>query len=154
MPDVSKGARERLIEFYLDDASERLRFQQEFSAAGFKALILINGGAVIALLTYAGNADDRMAGSLQWAFAGYILGLVFAVLAYLTAYAGQALIMRHSVAEALAELRVQERDAIAQNIRERRANISIGLGVGLCVFSLAAFIGGSLAAMAGLTLYS
>ena len=76
MTHTPAGPRERLIDFYMEDVTDRLRFQQEFSIGGFKALILINGGAVIALLTYAGNAKSRIeAASLEWAFGGYILGL-------------------------------------------------------------------------------
>lgn len=143
--------RDRLIDFYLDDASDRLRFQQEFSVAGFKSLILINGGAVIALLTYAGNARDEIeAASLQWAFGGYVVGLIAAMLAYLTAYAGQALIMQHSASAALAEMGVTAADEKTQKQRVGRANFWIRLGVALCVLSVAAFLGGSIAAMRSL----
>jgi hypothetical protein len=144
--------RQRLIDFYLEDATDRLLFQQEFSVAGFKTLMLINGGAVIALLTYAGNANHRTAAAnLQWAFGGYIAGLVAGVLAYLTAYAGQALIMRFSAAAALAELRIKDLDQEIQDRRERRANLCISFGVGLCVLSLLSFVAASIAAMRGLT---
>lgn len=151
MPSTSRTAHERLIEFYLEDATDRLRFQQEFSIQGFKTLILINGGAVIALLTYAGNSKGSLSAPIfQWAFAGYIGGLTSAVLAYLTAYLGQAYIMRHSAAAALAEMEALELDPAMQTRREARANLFIGLGVGLCMLSLIGFIGGSVAAMLGL----
>lgn len=143
---------DRLIDFYLEDATDRLRFQQEFSIQGFKTLILINGGAVIALLTYAGHADDRLvANNLPWAFGGYIFGLVTAVLAYLTAYAGQALIMQHSGSAALALITDQELDQKGQDLRLSRANLFIRLGIGLCVISLLGFVAGSIAAICGLT---
>ena len=67
MNEETNGPQERLINFYLEDATDRLRFQHEYSIAGFKTLILINGGAVIALLTYAGNVKDGLKpANLQW----------------------------------------------------------------------------------------
>lgn len=142
----------RLIDFYTEDAADRLRFQHEFSVAGFKTLILINGGAVIALLTFAGNATDKIAAtSLRWAFAGYIAGLTAVVLAYLFAYFGQAQIMLHSASAAYEAMGVEEPNQQLQDRRERRANVCIGLAISLCLFSLLGFVGGSIAAMCGLT---
>jgi hypothetical protein len=46
--------------YLLDDAATRPRYQHEFSLAGFRTLILINGGAIIGLLTYAGNVLVRL----------------------------------------------------------------------------------------------
>jgi hypothetical protein len=152
MGDTPPTPHERLIDFYLEDATDRLRFQQEFSIEGFKTLILINGGAVIALLTYVGNAKDRgLLGSFEWAFGGYVLGVVAAVLAYLAGYAGQALIMRHSSFAALAVMGVHDLDEEAQTGRETRANRYIAGGIGLCVLSLIGFVGGSIAALCGLS---
>lgn len=151
MNEETNGPQERLINFYLEDATDRLRFQHEYSIAGFKTLILINGGAVIALLTYAGNVKDGLEpANLQWAFIGYITGLVFAMSSYLTAYMGQALIMHHSSAAALVAMGVQEPDQAGQHRRESKATMWIGISIGLCVASLVAFIGGSIAAMCGL----
>lgn len=151
MTQTPKKPRNRLVDFYVEDATDRLRFQQEFSVAGFKTLILINGGAVIALLTYAGNAKGTVeAASLQWSFGGYIVGLVTAVLAYLAAYAGQAHLMRHSASAALAEMGAQELDQGVQDRRERRSNLCIGFAIALCVLSLLGFVVGSVGALRGL----
>lgn len=151
MTEAPKKPHDRLVDFYVDDATDRLRFQQEFSVAGFKTLILINGGAVIALLTYAGNSRGTVeAASLQLSFAGYIVGLVTAVLAYLAAYAGQAYLMRHSASAAFAEMGAQELDQDVQDKRERRSNLCIGLAIALCVLSLLGFVVGSVGAMRGL----
>jgi hypothetical protein len=142
----------RLADFYFEDATDRLRFQQEFSLAGFRTLILINGGAVIGLLTYAGNAKERFdPDSLRWAFAGYIFGLAFAVAAPLCAYLGQAHVMLHSASAGLAEIGVAPLDQATQERREKLSNIWINTAIGLCIASLFGFIGGSVAAMFGLT---
>ncbi len=141
---------ERLTEFLLQDASERGRFQQEFSIAGFKALILINGGAVIALLTYAGNAHPVAAAQFGWAFGGYIAGLLLAVLAYLTAYMGQALLMWHSSCVAMARMGVREANEGLERRLNKWAHISIGVGALLCLLSLAGFVSGSVSAMRAL----
>ena len=151
MDPTPNTSRDRLAEFYLADATERLRFQQDFSIAGFKTLILINGGAVIALLTYAGNAKGSVAAvSLQWSFAGYILGLVTAVLAYLVAYAGQAHLMRHSSSAGLAAMGLQVLDEGTPARRESRSNVLIGLAIALCFLSLLSFVAGSVGALNGL----
>jgi hypothetical protein len=152
IPPEPRPPNPRLAEFYLEDATDRLRFQQEFSLAGFKTLILINGGAVIGLLTYAGNAKARLdPGSLKWAFAGYIAGLACAVFSYLCGYLGQAQIMLHSSSAGLAEIGVAPVDQKDQDRRLRLSNVWINIAIGLCVASLLAFIGGSAAAMFGLT---
>lgn len=151
MNDADKTPQERLINFYLEDATDRLRFQHDYSIAGFKTLILINGGAVIALLTYVGNVKDGLdATNLQWAFFGYIAGLAVAMAAYLTAYLGQALIMHHSSSVALSVMGAQEADRDVQERRESKARMWIAISIGLCVSSLVAFVAGSIAAMCGL----
>jgi hypothetical protein len=141
----------RLIDFYVEDATDRLRFQQEFTVAGFRTLILMNGGAVIALLTYAGNAPDKIvAANFIGAFAGYISGLVSATFAYLTAYAGQAHIMQHSSAEALALIAGNPVDEDDQDRHVRHGNRYIAAGIALCILSVGSFVIGSVLAMRGL----
>ena len=50
-------------------ASERLRFQQETAVAAIKSLTLVNGGAILALLTFIGNSPAKYnVGDLEKAF--------------------------------------------------------------------------------------
>ena len=97
--DLPTGV-QRYAAWTLEDAQLRLKYQHEFSLAGLKALILINGGAIIGLLTYAGNASSKVtAGQLQGAFTGYVAGLVLGVLSYIGAYLSQAEFMQVSTLE-------------------------------------------------------
>jgi hypothetical protein len=152
MSDLDAQQRQWLIDFFREDATDRLRFQQEFSVSGFKTLILINGGAVIGLLTYAGNlADKAVATHLQWAFGGYTLGLVLAVLAYLPAYYGQGQVMLHSASVAFQAMGVEEPDEETQKKRVQRSELWIGIATVLCLLSVAAFVTGSISAMRGIS---
>src|SRR5687768_3865329 len=90
--DSGDDSRDPLTAYLLNDAAARIRFQHEFALAGFRTLVLINGGAIIALLTYAGNVLDRAgASSLGGAFLFYAAGLSTTTLAYVFAYYSQAM---------------------------------------------------------------
>lgn len=142
----------RLAENYLEDANDRLQFQHEYSIAGFKTLILINGGAVISLLTYIGHTPHgNAAHNLSRAFIGYIVGLVVAVLAYLAAYFSQANFMQDSTLRAYAQLDIQAVESKGADAYRRFGNVAVGFGVALSVLSLVAFVIGSVCAMAALS---
>jgi hypothetical protein len=54
----------------LADATKRHRYRHKFSLAGFKTLILMNGGAMISLQTYLGHGQAvRASGRLSMAIA-------------------------------------------------------------------------------------
>lgn len=87
--------REIYAAHFLEDASERLRFQNEATLAGFKTLVLINGAAVIALLTYAGNVKEaQITSQFGSAFSWYIAGLMATTVAYGCAYLSQGMFMQ------------------------------------------------------------
>jgi hypothetical protein len=152
MSDLDTQQREWKIRFFQEDATDRLRFQQEFSISGFKTLILVNGGAVIGLLTYLGNLhDERTAAGLRLAFAGYVVGLACAVLAYLPAYYGQGQVMLHSASEVFVAMGIEEENAETQRKRVRQSNFWIGAAVVLSLLSLLGFVGGSIAAMCAIS---
>lgn len=77
---------------------QRTEFVQQFAHSGLKTIVLLNGGAVVALFTLLGNLDkpaiDKLAldeTSLRQAFAWFIGGLVAAAAAHLLAYITQEL---------------------------------------------------------------
>lgn len=73
------------------DAAERLRFQQQCALAAVRALTLVNGGAILALLTFIGNNDARYdTTALKAAITGYVVGLAFALSTYVLAYHSEA----------------------------------------------------------------
>jgi hypothetical protein len=136
----------------LGDASLRLRYQHEFSVEDFKMLTLINGGAIIALLTYTGHSTGTdVASKLADAFLAYTGGLVAAALAYLGAYESQGSLMNHDVLEAYRLLGFEARDGSNPDDYARRGTIKVYLAMSVCVLSLGAFIAGSWLAMSALT---
>lgn len=142
----------RLAENYLRDANDRLQYQQEFSVAGFKTLILINGGAIISLLTYIGHSTgDSAAHNLATAFVAYAAGLVVAMLAYLAGYFSQANFMQDSTLRAYEQLGIEAETKKSADDFRKSGNIAVGIGVGLSVLSLTAFIAGSSFAMSALS---
>tara|TARA_R110001606_G_scaffold264379_1_gene413046 strand:+ start:621 stop:944 length:324 start_codon:yes stop_codon:yes gene_type:complete len=65
----------------------------EFALVGLRSLFIVNGGALIALLTFIGNIDleSRSLLSLQWSFLGFGAGLFFALVATFFSYFSQGL---------------------------------------------------------------
>lgn len=74
----------------------------EFAVLALRTLVLVNGAAVIALLTFVGQvwANDRHNGSsmahiLFWPLMFFLLGVIFAVTAIILAYITQMLTTEH-----------------------------------------------------------
>lgn len=142
---------ERIASWLLEDSAKRHGYQHEFSLAGFKTLVLINGGAIISLLTYVGhNANNHVADGMSRAFILYVAGLVLAVLAYLVAYASQGSFLNATGQKAYKLLGVDSADKTTAEQYTTRGRLAIAAGVILCILSLAAFVWGSCAAMRAL----
>lgn len=136
-----------LAEHYLQDSAKRHQYQHEFALAGFKTLILLNGGAIISLLTYLGHSTVRHVDQLSTALAFYVVGLVTVVLAYLAAYASQGAFLNASLHEAYTRLNL---GGLPGN-HFRKGMLAIIFGVGLTLLSLSSFAAGSWLAMKALT---
>lgn len=145
---MSDQQHEALIDSRLEDAHARLRYQHEYALQGFKTLTLINGGAIIALLTYAGhNPGTEFAQQMANTFLAYTAGLITAVLAYLAAYLSQSSLMNSDVLEAYRLLGVEARSKKTGDQLEQSGMRAVGWGIALSVVSLCAFIVGSWLAM-------
>lgn len=131
----------------LQDARQRLQLQGEYTVAAFKTLTLINGGALVALLTYLGNVGAHH-GSLRLAFGGYALGLFLAAVAHVFAYLSQGNYMQVSTKRAIIRLG-EDTDSTAGNLRW--GNIQVVLAVFLTLGSIGAFIVGSWFALVAIT---
>ena len=81
----------------MKDAELRLEYADKYAHAGIRSLFLVNGAAIISLLTFIGNTgtvfDKR---GLFWAFFWLAVGLSFALLANFGAYFSQNYYMLHS----------------------------------------------------------
>ena len=136
----------------LEDAKARLQYQHEYALAGLKTLILINGGAVIGLLTYAGNASSKSsANTFGGSFAGYAVGLALAVIAYLGAYFSQAEFMQYSTLEAYDLLGRKSSTKRSKESYAKVGTIAVYLAVAFAIFSLVSFGIGSLYALTAVT---
>lgn len=74
--------------------SDRLRIQEGLGSAGLKSLILVNGGALIALFTFIGNVGSSGAianvDHVWIGFACFVAALAAAIAGQVTAYFMQA----------------------------------------------------------------
>lgn len=148
MSEDASAAIDQYGTWLLADAKARLQYTHEYTLAGLKTLILINGGAIIGLLTYAGNAAAAakaaaMGNQLGASFAGYVLGLALAVLAYLAAYFSQSEFMHYSTLEAGRVLGVSLETKRTAKSYEKVGNWAVRLAVALAMFSLISFGVGS-----------
>jgi hypothetical protein len=70
-------------------ANEIFKSMVGIATEGLKALLLVNGGAVVALLTFVGNSETVAAGQFAVPAAAFLTGLVLCVIAFCSAYATQ-----------------------------------------------------------------
>ena len=78
------------VETSMQRAADRIKFQQEIGVAGNRSIMLANGGAIVALLTFIGNSDAvYQAYDLKTAFICFGLGITSALLSFIASYVGQ-----------------------------------------------------------------
>ncbi|WP_299307848.1 hypothetical protein [uncultured Croceicoccus sp.] len=145
---------QQLIDFLATDVNDRLRFQHEFSLAGFRTLVLINGGAIIALLTYASNVAEGGMASLRLAFMGYVIGLSATVVAYMSAYFSQGRLMDamgSALFRQLGRVEDEQKSREEQKKDTKHGSLWIAASVLLAVIGLIGFLSGSIFAMEALT---
>ena len=152
MSEEKQGSLERYAVWTLEDAQLRLQYQHEYTLAGLKALILINGGAIIGLLTYAGNANSRLpAGQLEGSFGWYVAGLALGVFAYIAAYLSQGEFMHFSTLQAQRMLGLATPPGRSAESHVKVGTAAVYLAIAFALISLASFALGSLGAMKAIT---
>lgn len=70
-------------------AIETFKSMVSIATEGLKALLLVNGGAVVALLTFLSSSKTVTANQFVVPAAAFLIGLVFSVTAFCSAYATQ-----------------------------------------------------------------
>jgi len=117
-------------------ALETYRSMISVGTEALKALQLLNGGAVIALLTYLGHTSARLclAPRAQCPVAWFVIGLLSGTAAFLTTYFTQLLLYGEFVRG-----------------DKTRHPVLLWLTVALALVSLAAFAGGAFASIAALS---
>jgi hypothetical protein len=154
--DIEQVTREIALEDFrvnIDEAADRLRFQVEFAQSTLKNLYLINGGALVALLTFIGNTGidfDQLA--MWWSFLWFALGLAASMFAHLGAYFSQAYYMEQTFKQAWnAQLRAKGAQENFDFTREYRlGNFWLYFGVVAACTSLFMFIVGTFVGLDGL----
>ncbi|MGK2287295.1 hypothetical protein [Pedomonas sp. V897] len=73
------------------DASKRIDYQVGYAEQGLKGLMLVNGGAIVALFTFIGNEAPVALDTVKvwWAFRCFSAGIVFTLSAYFAAFFSQ-----------------------------------------------------------------
>jgi hypothetical protein len=132
---------------------ERLKYQVEYSQSALRNLQLVNGGAIIALLTFIGNVEegiDRI--SILWSFIWFSIGLVSSLASYLGAYISQARFMDVAFLQAWqAQHRAQGSLRTFPHDKEMKCgNLALAIGIVLAVLSVLCFMIGAFVAIEGL----
>lgn len=160
-PDEQKREIARLdYEILKADAAERLKYQVEFGQSIFRGLLLINGGAIIALFTFIANIVGKpgmaiAVGRLWWAFSFFTAGLIFTILATIAAFYSQLFFAHTGMREAWskqAEMVGAEKSGFDSQTPFAQGQLAL-IGVITSVFiALAAFIVGAGFALHGVLL--
>ena len=136
-------------------AADRLKLANECAHGALKGLFIANGGAIIALLTFVGNAKIRVpeTSDLRCGFELFSSGLAAVLMAYVAGYVSHAFYMQaefnlSSQADSKAYQTGEEFDHLAH---ERRGNCAESIGIGLAILSLILFVGGAFAALDAIT---
>lgn len=152
--DAKREAARQEYEAQTAETHARIQYQIDYSKTLLNGLMLGNGGAILALLTFIGNTGSKVAPSaMQCAFGFYATGLAFVFIAYIGAffsqyffYNGAQAMAWNAQAEALGS---EPRYDILTD--QKRGTISMGVGVVFCFLSLISFICGSVSALDALT---
>ena len=136
---------------FSEEGRERIRFQVEFSHAALRNLQLVNGGALIALLTFLGNSDASFDfRGLWWAFFWFGSGLVSSLAAYFGAFFSQHFYMIQTFGEAWnAQHKARGLDEPNGDTlyHFRLGNIALATGIVLATCSLVFFVAGAFVAL-------
>jgi hypothetical protein len=149
------------IDFARSEAIERLKNQMTFADAALKALLFANGGALVALFTFIGNAIGKGAtaalfdGRQLWvAFACFVTGLTLALVCHLFAFLSQARFYNQALEELWRNQRVLRSGEVEPNSAGeiaawRRGTHYFIAGIAFAIFSMTAFATGCGFALAG-----
>lgn len=138
---------------HMRDAEKRLDFQQELGVQALKGLTLVNGGAIIGLVTFIGNKGTTFnQWLLGWAMLAFAGGLVIDLIAYILGYLSQSEIMNMSVSQGWNAQRTMVGVPIDQTEVQKhykRGEKVLRFAIAAAVLSLGAFcLGVALAARA------
>ncbi len=138
------------------ESDDRIRYQVDFAKSLLQNRLLVNGGAIVALLTFIGNAKKSIDFNCLWyGFAGFSFGIVCALIAYFGAFFSQLHFMSVTVYQmhnAQHRMYGSEEPYTDQELKRgsRNGDFWLWLGVVLASLSLAGFIAGAFYALDGI----
>ncbi|MGF7152581.1 hypothetical protein [Novosphingobium gossypii] len=153
------------IEFDLKNAQvdtvDRLKNQMTFAEKALAAIMLANGGALIAMFTFIGNtvgkseAPLRLNATFLWAaFTCFAMGVVLSLVAHIFAFLSQLAFYNQSAQEMWRHRRslttgVVDRDMTRELAFFQRGNRYVNIGVLIIIGSLVCFVFGAGWSLAG-----
>jgi hypothetical protein len=87
------------VNFNETHAGETFKSLISISVEGLKSILLLNGGAIIAILAYLGEASSgqQLAARLKCSLVWFVVGLITISLAFVTSYLTQLALFNESV---------------------------------------------------------
>lgn len=134
------------------EAESRLQYQIDYSQSLLRTLIIVNGGAIIAIFTFIGNDGRKFDQSYIYsAFASFSVGIVLTLLAYIAAFLSQLYFMNASLAAAW-NAQAKSFGKSPQHDEKKSykfGNVVLFVGFGFAVGSMVAFLLGAYFALRG-----
>lgn len=152
--EIDRAINRQDYEAQTAEALARIQYQVDYSQTLLNALMVGNGGSIIALLTFIGNTGSKVEpAKMQSAFILYAAGLALVFVAYMAAFFSQFFMYNAAqymawTAQARAQGRTSDYDVEGQG---RWGNVAIAIGVFASLLSLGAFVWGSVSALKALT---
>lgn len=127
------------------DAQARLEHQVQLAQSALKGLMIVNGGAIIALFTFLGTGRGKIQISyVWWGFSFFVGGLVLTLLATILGFLAQGMYMNVSFREARRNQDlIAGRDLMPHDKSEFWGNVFEYAAIFAVVLSLAAFACGA-----------
>lgn len=158
-PEHTEYNKIRMTSLYANGEA-RFKATYEYVMLGLRSALIANGGALIAMLAFLGNA--RMmpidTGILWLAFGLFTAGLVFSLFAVLAAYSSQADFARQDTSNAefiyfhtVGDPTIAKEQSDAAKEARAKGRTAEIIGIALFVASVVAFIGGAIAGLFVLT---
>lgn len=160
-PEARKNIAENDLAAARADAAERNKAQLTIADAAMKALMLANGGAMIALFTFIGNLVAKSPAAVPFstqrlwgAFACFVVGLTAALLCYVCAFVSQDRFYNQAMVEVWRQQEAWQRSLNSlPNAREvrffKQGMAAYATGIVLAFCSIIAFMVGCGFALSG-----
>ena len=147
--DIVKSIVEQERPLRAAEMQERQRSQSQLALATFRGLIIVNGGAIVALFTFIGNRSGSFdLHKVWWGFSFFTAGVVFVLGASLLAYFAEGCFIEFQFQEvwwAYATAHDLDPEFYGKRGRKSRLYGRILNSIGLCfaILSLFCFISGA-----------